>query len=97
MDLQTKVESLSINGKTTELKINLGKTVLMKWNVNPGIKIKQEGIDMEEVEKFVYLGATVTTTGGAGEDISAGTSSLLQLKEHLEDQSTQHKNHVQNC
>ena len=25
---------------------------------------------MEEIEKFVYLGATVTTTGGAGEDIS---------------------------
>ena len=67
--MQTKVENLNINGKKTGLKINLGKTVVMKWNVNPGIKIQLEGRDMEEVEKFVYLGAVVTTTGGAGEDI----------------------------
>ena len=43
----------------------------MKWNVNPGVKIQLEGSVTEEVEKFVYLGATVTTTGGTGEDISA--------------------------
>lgn len=66
VDMQTKVENLNINGKKTGLKINLGKTVIMKWNVNPGIKIQLEGRDMEEVEKFVYLGAVVTTTGGAG-------------------------------
>ena len=68
VDMQTKVESLNIKGKKTGLKINLGKTVVMKRNVNPGIKIQQEGSDIEEVEKFVYLGATVTTTGGVGED-----------------------------
>ena len=33
--------------------------------------MRLEGCDIEEVEKFVYLGATVTTTGGAGEDIRA--------------------------
>ena len=72
VDMQTKVENLNINGKTgIGLKINLGKTVVMKWNVYPGIKIQLEGRDMEEVENIVYLGATVTTTGGAGEDISA--------------------------
>ena len=71
VDMQTKVEILNINGKKTALKINLGKTVVMKWNVNPGAKIQLEGSDIEEVEKFVYLGATVTKTGGAGEDISA--------------------------
>ena len=58
VDMQTKVESLNINGKKTGLKINLGKTVVMKWNVNPGIKIQLEGRDNEEVEKLVYLGAT---------------------------------------
>ena len=45
--------------------------MIMKWNVNLGEKIQLEGSDIEEVEKFVYLGAMVTTTGGAGEDISA--------------------------
>ena len=39
----------------------------MKWNVNLGIKIQLEGEDIEEIEKFVYLDATVTTTGSAGE------------------------------
>ena len=67
--MQAKVGNLNINGKKTGLKINLRKTVVMKWNVNPGIKIQLEGSDIEEVEKFVYLGATVTATGGAGEDI----------------------------
>ena len=70
VDMQAKVENLNINGKKTGLKINLGKTVAMKWNVNPGIKIQLEGSDIKEVEKFVYLGAAVTTTcSGAGEDI----------------------------
>ena len=39
----------------------------MKWNVYLGIKTQLEGGDIEEVEKFVYLDATVTTTGSAGE------------------------------
>ena len=61
----------------------------MKWNVNLGIKIQLEGIDIEEVDKFIYLDATVTTSGSAGEDMcQAGksTSTLLQLKEDLEEQ-----------
>ena len=40
--MQAKVENLNINGKKTGLKINLRKTVVMKWNVNPGIKIQLE-------------------------------------------------------
>ena len=36
--MQTKVENHNINGKKTGLKINFGKTVVMKWNVNPGIR-----------------------------------------------------------
>ena len=71
VDMQTKLENLNTNGKKTGLKINLEKTVVMKWNVNPGLKIHLEGSGIEEVEKFVFLGATVTSTGGAGEDISA--------------------------
>ena len=45
--------------------------MVMKWNVNLGVKIQLEGSDIEEVEKFVYLGAKVASTGGAGEDTSA--------------------------
>ena len=49
---------------------------------------------MEEVEKVVHLGATVTTTSGVCQ-AGKSTSSLLQLKEHLEEQSTQHKHQVE--
>jgi len=70
VDMQAKVENLNINGKKTGLKINLGKTEVMKWNVNPGIKVQLERSDIEEVETFGYLGATVTTTGGVSEGIS---------------------------
>ena len=66
--------------------------MVMKWNVNPGIKIQLEGRDIQEVEKFVYLGATIKTTGGAGEDMCrAGKAQAVfcNLKKHLEEQSTQ--------
>ena len=43
----------------------------MKWSVNQELKIQLEGSDIEEVEKFVYLGATVASTGGGGEDTNA--------------------------
>ena len=29
--MQTKVENLNVNGKKTGLKINLSKTVVIKW------------------------------------------------------------------
>lgn len=36
--------------------------MVMKWNVNLGTKIQLEGSDIKEVKKFVYFGATVTST-----------------------------------
>ena len=54
-----------------KLNTNSGETVVMKLNANSGTKIQLEGGDTEEVEKFLYLGATVTATGGAGENIKA--------------------------
>ena len=36
--------------------------MVMKWNVNLGTKIHQEGSDIKEVKKFVYFGATVIST-----------------------------------
>ena len=52
--------------------------MVIKWNVNLGMKVQLEGSDI--VEKFVYLGTTVTTTGGAGEDITAGSVEKAQAR-----------------
>ena len=42
--------------------------MVMKWNVNLRTKIQLEGRGIEEAEKFwSRLGATVSTTGGAGD------------------------------
>ena len=47
-------------------------------HLNPGIKIQLELLsDIDDVVKFVYLGATVTTTGGAGEDLSVRLGKAL--------------------
>ena len=62
VDMQKKVEILILNRKKTGLKINHGKTMVMKWNVNLGMKIQLEGSDIKEEKKFVYFGATVTST-----------------------------------
>ena len=39
--MHTRVENLYINGKKTRLKINHGKTVVMKWSVNLGMKYNE--------------------------------------------------------
>ena len=40
----------------------------MQQNLSAAFKVGDE--DVKDVETFTYLGATVTTTGGAAEDIN---------------------------
>ena len=68
-DMQTKINKLNQEAETTGLKINTGKTKMLKINTEAGQRVTLNDREIEEVESFVYLGATVTTEGGAGEDI----------------------------
>ena len=67
---QQKLERLNSNGLRTGLKINKKKTESLRINAanNSAFKVGDE--DIKDVESFTYLGATVTTTGGAAEDIN---------------------------
>ena len=67
---QQKLERLSTNGLRTGLKINKKKTESLRINAVNQSAFKLGAEDIKDVETFTYLGATVTTTGGAAEDIS---------------------------
>ena len=69
--IQRKVEKLDQKGKQVGLKINVAKTKTMRYNAvnNEPVMIGDKGI--EEVDKFVYLGATVSKTGGSDCDIKS--------------------------
>jgi len=53
------------------LNINAKQTKLMRINNKEHRPIEVNGINIEDVEEFTYLGATVSTKGGGTEDISA--------------------------
>ena len=67
---QQKLERLNNNGQTTGLKINKKKTESLRINADNLSAFKVGDEDVKDVETFTYLGATVTTTGGATEDIN---------------------------
>ena len=60
----------------------------MRMNARREDKVMIERKEVEDVEEFVYLGATVTKECGGTEDIKKtskqGTGSFLQPKEDLE-------------
>ena len=66
---QQKLESLNSNGLLTGLKINRTKTESLRINAPNNTAFSVGGDDIKDVTLFTYLGATVTTTGGASEDI----------------------------
>ena len=67
---QQKLEKLRQNGLRTGLKINKTKTESLRINTTNYSAFNVGGEDIKDVTTFTYLGATVTTTGGASEDIS---------------------------
>lgn len=69
--IQQKVSSLSNNSKATGLRINSAKTKLLRINTANDEKVQVDDHDIEEVERFVYLGAHVSTSGGTEDDIQA--------------------------
>ena len=57
--------------KGTGLKINISKTKVMRFNAASEEKIIVNGEELEDAESFVYLGAKVSTAGGAEDDITS--------------------------
>jgi hypothetical protein len=68
--MQRKSNLLNTYAKSTGLKINAAKTKAMRMNTN-NQPIEIDDTTVDDVKHFIYLyvGATVSKTGGTNEDI----------------------------
>jgi len=66
--LHLKNDRLFSASQGTGLKINITKTKVMRFNAANDENVMENGEELEDVDSFVYLGAKVTTSGGADAD-----------------------------
>jgi hypothetical protein len=71
--METKLKDLENEGKTVGLKINCGKTKSLRINTQicKKKKIELDMHEIEEVDKFTYLGSMMTSTGGTEDEVKA--------------------------
>ena len=69
--VQMKTNRLVENAERTGLRVNVGKCKVMRVNARNNEVITVNDKALEDVEKFIYLGATVCKQGGGDEDIKA--------------------------
>ena len=83
--IQDKTNRLVDNAGRVGLKLNAQKCKVMRMNARREDKVMIERKEVEDVEEFVYLGATVTKEGGGTEDIkkrlSKAQGAFYNLKE----------------
>ena len=77
-DMQEKINSLILKANTIGMKINIGKTKLLKQNARNEQPITINGIPVEEVKEFTYLGSTVTEDGDSSRDIDLRITKATQ-------------------
>jgi hypothetical protein len=65
-DLAEKLGDTENEAKLVRLKVNCGKTKLIKISTNVQNQLQVNGDDIEAVEEFTYLGSVVTRDGGGG-------------------------------
>ena len=70
-DAQEKLCCVAEEAAKTGLKINIGKTEVMRINNRQQDPVQLHQEDIKEVDKFVYLGSIVSKDGGTDEDIKS--------------------------
>jgi hypothetical protein len=82
--MQEKTNIIAKTSASTGLNINKGKSKILKVNTANSTPIKLEGVELEEVESFTYLGSTVDKEGGTDADIKTrigkARAAFCQLK-----------------
>lgn len=69
--MQNKLTTLQNNAEKVGLKINIGKTKSMQVGAQTPASFEIDGIPIERVENFTYLGSQMTPDGGAREDVKS--------------------------
>ena len=67
--IQNKTTQMDEEARRVGLRINTQKTKTMRINARNQERIQINGQDIEEVEQFTYLGATVCKEGGGMKDL----------------------------
>lgn len=69
-DMQAKLFHLAKNAEKVGMKINIKKTKLMRVAAANNLPIHLNGVVINEVVSFCYLGSTLTVDGGSDKDIN---------------------------
>jgi hypothetical protein len=69
--MQENIKDLEKIGKKVGLKINETKTKVMRINTSKMQKIEINGMEVEDVNEYSYLGGIVMGGGGADEDVTS--------------------------
>ena len=67
--IQTKTDKLAHEAKRVGLKVNVDKCKLLRINSRNNDVVEVNGQEIEDVDRFVYLGATVSKEGGGTQNI----------------------------
>ena len=67
--IQAKTDKLTHEAERVGLKVNVDKCKLLRINSRNNDVVEVNGRGIEDVDRFVYLGATVSKEGGGTEDI----------------------------
>ena len=77
-DLQEKTTRVEKIAKSVGLKINSGKTKLMKVKTKSSQKTHANGVEIEEIENFKYLGSYISANGCIDMEISTRIAMAAQ-------------------
>ncbi|KAL8596941.1 hypothetical protein ACOMHN_027887 [Nucella lapillus] len=71
---QEKLERVAVEAEKIGLRINIGKTEILRFNNQQQDPVRLQQEEIKEVEKFTYLGSVVSKDGGADDDIKSRIS-----------------------
>lgn len=71
---QEKLERVAVEAEKTGLRINIGKTEILRINNQQQDPVRLQQEEIKEVDKFTYLGSIVSKDGGADDDIKSRTN-----------------------
>ena len=72
--MQQKTERLQEKSSQLGIKIDVGKTKVVKVYSRSSEPISLESGTVEEVQDFIYLGSNISTNGGADKDVELRTN-----------------------
>ncbi|VDP44797.1 unnamed protein product [Schistosoma margrebowiei] len=82
--MQEKTTSVADTSAAVGLKINKGKSKILRYNTACTNPITIDGEDLDDVKTFTYLGSIIDEHGGSDEDVKEGINKAravyLQLK-----------------